>query len=103
MGMSCDCSIYDDDYSVAEFYNKSYPKARKEHTCCECRDKIVVNSIYEKITGKWDGKISTFKTCMPCVAIRNHYCPNGVVFENLRTQIKDCLGFDYTEVPEEDD
>ena len=101
MSISCNCSVDIDE--VAEFCDESYPKARKEHICCECREVIGKGRKYQLITGKWEGEFGTFKTCMACAAIRKHYCPNGAFFEELRNHLIECLWFDYTEVPEEDD
>ena len=101
VGISCDCSVDIDE--VAEFCNESYPKARKEYICCECTGIISKGSNYEEVTGKWNGEISTYKTCIPCTRIRNHYCSSGFYFTRLREQIRECIGFDYTRIPEGDD
>jgi len=102
VGMSCDCSMDTDNCGLTELYNSSFPKARKKHMCCECREVIKVGETYERVSGKWDGIFMEFKTCLACVRIREHYCPNGFVFESLKEQLMQCLGFDYTEVPEGD-
>ena len=101
MSISCNCSVDVDE--VADFYKKSFPKARKEHICCECREVIEKGQKYQLFTGKWGGEFGTFKTCMACAAIRKRYCPNGAVFEELRNHLAECLGFDYTKIPEGDD
>jgi len=101
VSISCDCSVDVDE--CAEFYCESFPKAKKEHICCECRGIIPKGSSYEKVTGKWNGEISTYKTCIPCTRIRNHYCSHGFYFTGLRDQIRECIGFDYTKVLKGDD
>ena len=101
VSISCDCSVDVDE--VAEFYSESYPVAKKAHTCCECKGDINIGDKYHKVTGKWEGNFSTYKTCMTCDNIRNHYCSSGFYFGSLREQIRECVGFDYTKVPEEDD
>lgn len=101
MSISCDCSS---DYGdKPEFYSETFPVAKKEYTCCECGETIKHGQVYNRFTGKWDGKVTTYKTCMPCYNIREHYCPNGYVFGDLAVQIGDCLGFDYRHTPGEDD
>jgi len=100
VGISCNCSVDVDE--MAEFCNEFYPKARKEHICCECREVIKKGQKYQLFTGKWEGEFGIFKTCMAYAEIRKHYCPNGAVFEELRNHLIDCLGFDYTKVEEDD-
>lgn len=101
MSISCDCSM--DIGDTAEFSCDSFPIAKKEHKCCECRESINPGQKYHKCVGKWYGKFETIKTCMACYLIREHYCPHGYVFGELREAISDCLGFDYTDADTEDD
>jgi len=100
VSISCDCSIDHGEY--AEFYREEFPVARKPYKCCECGETIKRGQKYNKVTACWDGRFSTYRTCMPCKSIRDKYCPNGFIFELLRETISECLGFDYTEVPEDD-
>lgn len=44
--------------------------ARKDHLCCECRSVIPRRAIYELTEGLWDGKWSSFRTCIACVEVR---------------------------------
>lgn len=46
-------------------------KAQKQHRCCECDAPIAKGEIYEKVEGLWDGSWQTYKTCWPCVEVRN--------------------------------
>lgn len=61
-----DCDEY------PEFYDERVVKARKLHKCCECHIPIPIGVEYQRIVGKWDGQLSTFKTCMQCAAARKH-------------------------------
>jgi len=82
--LGCGCLIseyYDED---ADFYDERNPRAKKEHICCECGETIKVGETYNKVTGKWDGNICSYKTCMPCANIRRDYY-----------RMMDKLGFDY--------
>jgi hypothetical protein len=65
--MSYDCYC---DYDPAEFYFARIRTARKQHKCEECAEPILPGDKYEAVIGKWDGFISTFKTCERCVDIR---------------------------------
>jgi hypothetical protein len=63
--MDCYC-----DYDPPEFYNVETRRARKQYCCVECNGPIVPNENYERVTGKWDGYISTFTTCERCHNLR---------------------------------
>lgn len=93
MSISCDCSCDVDEYP--EFYRAEYPTARKAHKCCECKGDILPGQTYLRETGKWDGGIERFKTCLPCQRIRAAYCPGGYSIGGLRKALLDCLGIDY--------
>jgi hypothetical protein len=101
VNITCDCSV--DGYDGPDVYSEEYPIARKTYICCECGEEILPGQKYEKFRGLWEGRWGTYKTCMPCVAIRERCCPHGFIFGMLRETISECLGFDYREVPEEDD
>lgn len=97
MIQQCDCSIDVDCY--ASCYREQIRKARKQHKCCECDEPILPGEKYEYASGVWEGRPDSFRTCLPCVRIRNHYCRHGFIFGELVTQIMDCLGFDYRTFP----
>ena len=81
--MTC-CPLSSGDGDACSFYSQTTVAARKEHQCCECREVIASGARYEKVVGCWDGIFSTYKTCMSCVEIRNHFaCGNGWLFECL--------------------
>jgi len=65
--MSIDCAC---DYDPPEFYRKRSPKARKEHRCEECNRPIKPGDRYEYVTAKWEGYLSSFRTCQRCVDLR---------------------------------
>lgn len=65
--MSCYC-----DYEPAEMYVANLAKkAYKTHQCSECFRRINEGESYEKVVGKWDGNIGSFKTCVNCLAVRD--------------------------------
>lgn len=56
---------------VRHFYRKEERKARKEHKCVECREKIPAGTLYWHFVGKWDsnGRGSEFlawDACLEC-------------------------------------
>lgn len=73
---NCAC-VYVGDSLMPEFHNASMPKAQKEHVCDECGQVISIGEQYERVTGKWEGEINTYKTCVDCLSIRNEmFCEN---------------------------
>jgi hypothetical protein len=66
----CNVCIGGDDYEPWDFYDQRIVKARKPHKCCECYREIAAGSEYECITGKCDGYIDRYKTCLDCMNIR---------------------------------
>lgn len=93
MLISCDCSI--DVDSFPDICNESIKTARKQHVCCECSRAIKPKEKYHIVTGLWEHEWSTFKTCLGCSRIRNHFCKYGFIFGNLAEQIEECIGFNY--------
>lgn len=88
MSVTCCPLSYDDD-NHPSFCETTTPIARKDHKCSECREVIPAGAKYEKCTGKWDDCISTFRTCMSCVEIRNHFaCDGGWLFEHVWEDIE---------------
>jgi hypothetical protein len=65
--VSYDCYC---DYDPADFYVKCIRTARKQHRCEECSGLILPGDKYEYVSGKWEGCLSTFKTCEQCVDLR---------------------------------
>lgn len=63
----CYCDLGD----APEFYCLATPKARKVHECYECGMAIQPGERYENLRAKWDGSVSTIKTCPDCASIRD--------------------------------
>jgi len=63
--------------------------ARKEHQCYECREVIPIGAIYEYASGVWDRQPSSYKTCLSCVEIRNHFACDGWLFGQVWQDIRD--------------
>jgi hypothetical protein len=82
------CPLSEGD-EPAHFSRSVTRTARKEHKCCECCEPIPVGATYEHYIGKWDGDLSTYKTCASCVEIRNHFACNGWVFTMLWADLEE--------------
>lgn len=54
-----------------DVYDVSTPKAKKQHTCCECRGFIEPGEKYQRVRGLWDHEWLNFKTCLDCVILRD--------------------------------
>lgn len=73
-----------------EFYRQSTVKARKVHHCYECREDIPRGAVHESVTAKWDGDVSTMRTCLSCVEIRDHFaCGHGWTFGEVWSQLEE--------------
>jgi hypothetical protein len=96
MGCACVCSVV--DYGP-DIYRSKTVNARKQHTCCECGEKIRPGEEYEYASGLWEGSWEHYKTCGPCVLIRSDVCCHSWIFGELRSTIWEELGFDYVTEP----
>lgn len=95
MIISCDCSIEAAD--LPKLCKTKWVEARKNHQCGECREGIPPGKTYERVKGLWDDRWYTFKTCLGCVRIREHFCAHGWVYGDLAEQVSECIGYDYRE------
>ncbi len=57
--------------------------ARKVHHCCECAKLIQKGDKYERSSGKTDGDLWTFATCLICMEIASTFYCNGRWFGGL--------------------
>ena len=64
---SCICIEPDE---VVSLLSRRRRVARKEHTCIECRHPIQPGDVYEVDTTADEGEITTYKTCLPCLRVR---------------------------------
>jgi hypothetical protein len=90
-----DCCCY--DYDPPEFYRAVIRTARHAHRCCECGEEIAPGRKYECVTGKWDGRLDSFKTCARCVNVRTDFFKCGFLHGGLVESFFDCYDFDYRE------
>jgi hypothetical protein len=83
MAIQCSCDFDDGSW---DFFDERTVKARKEHVCGECREKIQPGEEYSRATGKFDGVFETSKTCRHCKQIaKNFGCYTfGELFFDIR-------------------
>lgn len=62
--ISCYCEPSEGE--ACEVWSETWHRARKEHVCCECRERINVGERYQKIFAIGDGDVYTYKTCEFC-------------------------------------
>lgn len=83
MTVTCCPLSSSDDGEHASVFTKKTVKAAKPHTCFECREPIPKEARYEWIKGLWSGAWDTYRTCLSCVEIRDHFACEGYVFGQL--------------------
>jgi len=79
----CEVCLYADFDGNVEFFNKAHHVAAKEHRCHECRQPIPIGTVYEYVSGKFDGDFWTQKTCLICAEIADTFYCEGRVYGNL--------------------
>lgn len=71
-----------DEY--AKVFERSYPRARKDHECYECRDTIKRGELHCRINMLFDGAWSSWRECSLCEEIFAHFsCGRGGVSGTL--------------------
>lgn len=93
------------DYEAPEFCLTVIRKARKPRRCEECRGVIAAGEQYEHVSGKWDGCLLTFDTCLRCLDLRT-WVTNSVpcfcwAHGNLDDDMKDAVYDARCRAPEE--
>jgi hypothetical protein len=83
------------DGDMPEFSSSQEVKARKDHKCCECGDVIPRGTVYERFSGKWDGTVQTYRTCLACAEIRASLCCDGWTYTMLWEDAADSQLFDH--------
>lgn len=91
----CDC---DWDYDQPSFYRETLIAAsRKQYRCDECRGPILKGEQYKQVVGKWEGDLDTFRTCQPCIELKQWaeisvpcFCASiGELHERAREMVDD--------------
>ena len=91
--MSCAdvCLEFEYEGSGAAFYTERVVTARKVHRCCECFTAIPVGATYQRASGKYDGEVSTVKTCAACMEIRKAFVCGAWIFGQLWEEIEQVM------------
>lgn len=89
--MSCDVCLYAADDVDDRFFRADLRTARKEHTCCECREVIRPGHRYEHAFGiDGEGGAFTSKTCEICAEVRTvFYCGHAYYVETLWDEMEE--------------
>jgi hypothetical protein len=100
LGYECDCSY--SGYEPNRAYLAIMRKARKQHQCVECGRTIESGELHEVASGiNSDGAPFRYRTCLGCYRIRQRFCSGGWFFGEVTEQVRDCLGFDFSDDPSE--
>ena len=83
------CPLSGNDGEGPTVHQESRPRAAKEYSCTECRKTIRKGEHYELVKGMWDKHWSTYRTCLLCVEIRNHFACEGWIYEQLRSDLEE--------------
>ena len=87
-----ECSVVDvglDDYATT--LSEKIVISRIDHICGECRKAIKKGDSYKVENNIFEGSISTYKTCLDCLSIRNVFFTDGWFFGNIRDEIHDFI------------
>jgi len=90
------CPLQSSDGGGPSCSSTAIRAARKEHVCGECRCVIPKGTRYEYATGVWDGRPDSFKTCLLCVEIRDHFACEGWIYEQLWGDLQESFFPDMT-------
>jgi hypothetical protein len=91
----CECNY---DYDRPEFFSQTIVDARKLHKCDECLGPIHKSERYQRSTGKWDGRVETYRECGSCMELRQWakismpcFCCNifGELHETVLEMVRD--------------
>lgn len=85
---------------MLEFFNQTYPKAKKEHTCDLCNQKIAVGEKYSRFTGKYDGDMLDVKHHLLCERMCKAYCAWANETEYANEDVQEWLREEYCHICE---
>jgi hypothetical protein len=67
----CDCELI--DWGAEDYSSSSQVRARKSHKCIECSSTIRVGETHTRTFQKWDGDVSSHRTCVGCDAWASYF------------------------------
>jgi hypothetical protein len=86
------CNFDVDDY--CQVWNKTYPRAKKQHVCNSCRTTIQPGEQYLRIFSVYDGNADTDKACMVCATLWESFVDahgSGFQPQMLDEMLTDCI------------
>lgn len=89
------CINGSDDGDLPEFSTEQIVRARKSYKCCECGGVIARGDEYERVTGKWDRTVETYRTCLACRDVRRNLCCDGWTYTMLWEDANDSGMFEH--------
>lgn len=85
----CSCVWVDVDGSGPAVSDAVTRRAAKVHGCCECGDEIPKGAVYECYSGLYEGRWSRYRTCLPCVQVRNALFCGGWIWGECWARIRE--------------
>ena len=82
------CPLQGSDDGGPELSTTTHPLARKDHSCVECNSTIPKGAKHEVIKGLWEGRWDSYRTCLMCVEIRDHFACEGWMFGQIWNDIE---------------
>jgi hypothetical protein len=83
------CPLSNDGDSITVLFD-GIIAGRKEYACTECRMPIAKGTRHELIKGMWEGDFCSYRTCLRCVEIRDHFaCGSGWLFGEVWSQLEE--------------
>lgn len=79
------------DYDRPSVYSERERIARKDHKCGECGRTILKGEPYQFVSGVWDGRANSYKTCSHCCVVQEwlmREC-SGFMFSMIGEDIED--------------
>jgi hypothetical protein len=83
------CPISANDGDGPSCSSSEIRKARKSHICYECRGTISPGERYKYESGIWDGRADSFKTCLLCIEIRDHFSCGGWLYGQMWSDLRE--------------
>ena len=88
--MTCFCEY---DYTPS-FFREAWHRSKKDHKCCECERQITPGQEYQRVSGVWEGRFLTFKSCERCADLREALAETlCTTFGELKNEYLEYLDF----------
>ena len=84
---NCTCVYTGYESDQPDFFTTAKSKARKVHKCHECSREIQPGETYCRDSGKWFGKMLSFKICTACSEVMNVFFCDGYVYGQIHIDL----------------